>query len=105
VGGGVLHGRVSDYRGQFACAAEKSGGLSQGRLWSAAGWAGGYTFPPEYVQNDVACLEVAQGDIQAIVRQCLEGLAPGRLNAECLPRLQPDNLEPALLHGMKVWTG
>ena len=28
---------------------------------AAVAWAGGYTFPSEYVQEGVACLEAAQG--------------------------------------------
>jgi hypothetical protein len=41
-----------------------------------------------------------------MVRDRLEGLAPGRLNLERVSRLRPDNPEIALLHdlvkGMKV---
>lgn len=73
---------------------------------AAVAWAGGYTFPPEYVQEGVAGLEAAQGDFQVMVRDRLEGLAPGRLNLERVSRLRPDNPEIALLHdlvkGMKV---
>jgi hypothetical protein len=73
---------------------------------SAVAWAEGYTFPPEYVTNDVACLEAAQGDFEAMVRQRLDGMAPGRLNLERVSRLRPDNPELALLNdlvcGMKV---
>jgi hypothetical protein len=54
---------------------------------SAVAWAEGYTFPQEYVTNDVACLEAAQGDFEAMVRQRLDGVAPGRLNLERVSRL------------------
>jgi hypothetical protein len=58
------------------------------------------------VTNDVACLEAAQGDFEAMVRQRLDGMAPGRLNLERVSRLRPDNPELALLCdlvcGMKV---
>jgi hypothetical protein len=73
---------------------------------SAVAWADGYTFPPEYVTNDVACLEASHGDFEAMVRQRLKGMAPGRLNADRVSRLRLDNPELTLLKdlvgGMKV---
>jgi hypothetical protein len=73
---------------------------------SAVAWAEGFTFPPEYVTNDVACLEATQGDFEAMVRQRLDGMAPGHLNGERVSRLRPDNPELTLLDdlvgGMKV---
>jgi hypothetical protein len=72
----------------------------------AVAWAGGYTFPPDFVANDVWCLEVAGGDFEAMVRQRLSELAPGRLNADRVSRLRHDNPEIALLselvEGMRV---
>jgi hypothetical protein len=63
----------------------------------AVAWAEGYTFPPDFVTNDMRCLEAAQGDFEAMVRQRLAELTPGRLNADRVSRLHPDNPEVALL--------
>jgi hypothetical protein len=52
------------------------------------------------------CLESARGDLQAMVRQRLAELNPGRLNSERVARRRPDNPELALLNdlteGMRV---
>ena len=73
---------------------------------AAVEWAGGYTFPPDYVTNDVACLLAAQGDFQAMVRTRLAALSPSRLNTERVSRLRSDNPELRLMHdlveGMQV---
>lgn len=72
----------------------------------AVAWAKGYTFPEEFVRNDLQCLEEAQGDFQMMVRKRQADLAPGRLNSDRVSRLRPDNPEIALLNdlvvGMKV---
>jgi hypothetical protein len=49
---------------------------------AAIEWANGYTFPQEYVQNDIRCLGEAQGDFQAMARKRLAELTPGRINAD-----------------------
>ena len=49
---------------------------------SAIAWAGGYTFPPEYMASDIQCLRAAQLDYKVMVRRRLKQLSPGRLNAE-----------------------
>jgi hypothetical protein len=49
---------------------------------AAIEWAKGYTFPPEYMRDDVASLEAVNGDFQSMVRQRLNDLAPGRMNTE-----------------------
>jgi hypothetical protein len=64
---------------------------------SAVAWAEGYTSPPEYVTNDVACLEASQRDFEAMVQQRLDGMAPGRLNGERVARLKPNDPELTLL--------
>ena len=73
---------------------------------SAIAWAAGYVFPKEYLESDVSCLRAAQLDFQVMVRRRLTQLAPGRLNAERVSRLRPDNPEMALLYdlvgGMRV---
>jgi hypothetical protein len=73
---------------------------------AAIDWAGGYTFPPEYITNDVACLHAAQGDFQAMVQTCLAALSSSRLNTERVSRLRGDNPELRLMHdlveGMQV---
>lgn len=73
---------------------------------SAVAWAEGYTFPSQYVQNDILSLEAAKGDFQSMVRERLAGLAPGRLNVERVSRLRADNPEMALMQdlvgGMRV---
>jgi hypothetical protein len=73
---------------------------------AAVAWAEGYVFPPEFVRNDMRCLESAQGDFLAMVRQRLTELTSGRLNSERIEKLRLDNPEMALLHelagGMKV---
>jgi hypothetical protein len=73
---------------------------------SAVEWAEGYTFPPEYVESDVRCLQAAQLDFPVMVRRRLTTLAAGRMNAERVARLRPDNPELELLKdlvvGMKV---
>ena len=73
---------------------------------SAIAWAEGYEFPAEYLESDVRCLRAAQLDFQVMVRRHLTQLAPGRLNAERVSRLRPDNPELALLNdlvgGMRV---
>lgn len=72
----------------------------------AIAWAEGYQFPPEFVQNDLRCLEAAQGDFLTMVRQRLTELVPGRMNSERVAQLRPDNPERELLtdlvEGMKV---
>jgi hypothetical protein len=72
----------------------------------AIAWAEVYTFPPEFVANDMQCLEAVQRDFEAMVRQRLAELTPGRLNADRVSRLRPDNPETALLNdlveGMRV---
>jgi hypothetical protein len=73
---------------------------------SAVEWAEGYTFPPEYMESDVRCLQAAQLNFPVMVRRRLKTLAPDRMNAERVSRLQPDNPELGLLKdlviGMKV---
>lgn len=73
---------------------------------SAVTWAEGYAFPPEYIRNDVRCLEAAQGDFKLMVAQRLSELSPDRLNSERVSRLRPDNPELALMNdlvgGMRV---
>ena len=73
---------------------------------SAIAWAGGYVFPPEYMESDVRCLRAAQLDFKAMVRRRLASLAPDRLNTERVAQLRPDNPELALMHdlvgGMRV---
>ena len=69
---------------------------------SAIAWAGGYTFPPEYMASDIRCLRAAQLDFQVMVRRRLTQLSPGRLNAERVSRLRPDNPERDLAEGMRV---
>ena len=73
---------------------------------SAIAWAGGYTFPPEYMASDIRCLRAAQLDFQVMVRRRLKQLSPGRLNAERVSRLRSDNPEIALMRdlaeGMRV---
>jgi hypothetical protein len=64
---------------------------------AAIEWANGYTFPLEYVKNDIRCLEEAQRDFQAIVRKRLAELTPGRMNADRIAMLRSDNPERALL--------
>lgn len=60
---------------------------------SAVEWAEGYTFPPEYMESDVRCLQAAQLDL----------LAPDRMNAERISRLRPElGLLKDLVVGMKV---
>jgi hypothetical protein len=72
----------------------------------AIAWAEGYRFPPEFVRNDLRCLEEAQGDFVAMVRRRLTELEPGRMNSERISRQRPDNPELGLLNdfvtGMKV---
>jgi hypothetical protein len=72
----------------------------------AIAWAKGYTFPPEFVRNDLLCLEAARGDFLAMVRQRLTELAPGRMNLDRISWLRSDNPELELLgdlvRGMKV---
>jgi hypothetical protein len=38
---------------------------------AAVAWTEGYSFPPEYVRDDIRCLEAAQGDFLGMVRQRL----------------------------------
>ena len=58
------------------------------------------------MQNDLRCLEAAQGDFLTMVRQRLTELVPGRMNSERVAQLRPDNPERELLtdlvEGMKV---
>jgi hypothetical protein len=61
----------------------------------AIAWAEGYRFPPEFVRNDLRCLEEAQGDFVAMVRRRLTELEPGRMNPEL-------GLLNDLVTGMKV---
>ena len=73
---------------------------------AALEWAGGYTFPPDYMESDVRCLRAAQLDFKTMVGRRLKQLAPGRLNAERVARLRADNPEKELMSdlvvGMKV---
>ena len=58
------------------------------------------------MESDVRCLRAAQLDFKAMVRRRLKILAPGRLNAERVAGLRPDNPELRLMYdlaeGMKV---
>jgi hypothetical protein len=67
---------------------------------SAIAWAGGYTFPPEYMASDVRCLRAAQLDFQIMVRRRLTQLSPGRLNVERVSRLRSDNPELGLMRDL-----
>ena len=73
---------------------------------AALEWAGGYTFPPDYMESDIRCLRAAQLDFKTMVGRRLKQLAPGRLNAERVARLRADNPEKELMSdlvvGMKV---
>jgi hypothetical protein len=73
---------------------------------AAVAWADGYSFPPEYVRNDIRCPQAAQGDFLAMVRQRLAELTPGHLNLDRISKLRPDYPERTMLNelanGIKV---
>jgi hypothetical protein len=73
---------------------------------SAVAWAGGYSFPTEYMESDVRCLRAAQLDFATMVRRRQKQLLPNRLNLERVGRLRPDNPELTLMKdlvgGMRV---
>ena len=73
---------------------------------SANEWAGGYTFPPAYVESDTRCLRAAQLDFITMVRRRLKTLSSNRLSKERVTRLRTDNPERTLMfdlaEGMRV---
>jgi hypothetical protein len=74
---------------------------------SAVAWSDGYEFPPEFIADDVACLDEAVGNFEAMVRTRLERLSPDCLSASRVEGLRADNPERPpmfdLVIGMKAF--
>ena len=65
-------------------------------------WGDGYEFPPEFIADDVACLDEAGGNFEAMVRTRLERLSPDRLTASRVEGLRADNPERQLMFDLVI---